>query len=175
MSDLLKEADHIVSGDRAGDYGENSLPAIARLWSEHVGSEITARDVAWMMVLLKSVRDRHKEKRDNLVDAIGYIQLAEVNTTPEPVKVQGEMIIPAAEALSPNGQNLLKAINEAEPASRDGFKVGDRVKVVAGFKSKIGRTGEVLDIDGAFIEVSDANDSDGSFPYTARELAHVTE
>ncbi|QDM55964.1 hypothetical protein SEA_TRAX_77 [Gordonia phage Trax] len=172
MSDLLKEADHIVSGDRAGDYGENSLPAIARLWSEHVGSEITARDVAWMMVLLKSVRDRHKEKRDNLVDAIGYIQLAEVNTTPGPVKAEGEMIIPAAEALSQNGQNLLKAINDAELASPREFEVGDQVEVIDGFKSKIGRKGRVLDV-GVFIEVAEGS-SDGSFPYLRRELKHLT-
>ncbi|AXQ64443.1 hypothetical protein L3Y19_gp074 [Gordonia phage Neville] len=149
MSDLLKEADHIVSGDRAGDYGENSLPAIARLWSEHVGSEITARDVAWMMVLLKSVRDRHKEKRDNLVDAIGYIQLAEVNTTPEPVK---------------------------PVASLGGFSVGDTVEVVKGaFKTKRERRGQVLGIANGFVEVSDPDEDNGHFPYFPNELAHVTE
>lgn len=87
---ILEDAQHIVSGERAGDYGENSLPAIARLWSEHVGKEITARDVAWMMVLLKSVRDRHKVKRDNLVDAVGYLQLAEVNA-PDPTASRVEV------------------------------------------------------------------------------------
>lgn len=90
MKSLLEEAEHIVSGDRAGDYGENSLPSIARLWSEHVGKDITARDVAWMMVLLKSVRDRHKAKRDNLVDSVGYLQLAEVNA-PDPTAPRVEV------------------------------------------------------------------------------------
>lgn len=90
MKSILEEAEHIVSGDRAGDYGENSLPSIARLWSEHVGKDITARDVAWMMVLLKSVRDRHKAKRDNLVDSVGYLQLAEVNA-PDPTESRVEV------------------------------------------------------------------------------------
>lgn len=75
---VIDEARRIVNGARAGDYGENSLPAIAALWSTYLGVDLTPRQVAWMMVLLKAVRDQHKPKRDNTVDAIGYLALSEV-------------------------------------------------------------------------------------------------
>jgi hypothetical protein len=38
---------------------------------------MTAEDVCWFMVLLKMARQAHMNKRDNLVDAVGYIALIE--------------------------------------------------------------------------------------------------
>lgn len=147
---LLEEADHIVSGDRAGDYGENSLPAIARLWSEHVGAEITARDVAWMMVLLKSVRDRHKEKRDNLVDAIGYIQLAEVNTQPEPEGVPGVYL--------------------------SDFKPGDKVRVTGGVPGQEPFVTTVDSVGHSYVTVANPGYDGGGYTlHIPRELERLPE
>lgn len=77
---ILDEAASIVAGARATDYGEgaeNSLPRIAAYWSTYLGRELSARDAANMMVLLKMARESHKPKRDNHTDAIGYMLLAE--------------------------------------------------------------------------------------------------
>ncbi|MCZ4505888.1 DUF6378 domain-containing protein [Rhodococcus ruber] len=77
---ILDEAASIVAGSRATEYGEgaeNSLPRIAAYWSTYLGRELSARDAANMMVLLKMARESHKPKRDNHTDAIGYMLLAE--------------------------------------------------------------------------------------------------
>lgn len=85
MTHITDEARAIVEGERAGDYGGNSLPAIGLMWSVYLGVTVTGRDVANMMVQLKTVRDRHHPKRDNQVDMIGYAILGDA-ATPEPLK-----------------------------------------------------------------------------------------
>lgn len=75
--ELLDEAKAIVAGSRANDYGENSLPQTAAMWSAYLGVEVTGRDVANMMIQLKTIRDKHKAKRDNHRDIAGYAVLAE--------------------------------------------------------------------------------------------------
>ncbi|MBV6758370.1 DUF6378 domain-containing protein [Rhodococcus opacus] len=75
---ILADAANIVGGDRDVDYGppERNLGRIAGMWSAYLDVEITPRDVAWMMVHVKSSRDRNRKKRDNLVDGVGYLALA---------------------------------------------------------------------------------------------------
>lgn len=72
---ILQEAERIVSGDRDKDYGsvKENFGKIAQMWSAITGASITERQVGWMMIALKAARDTHKEKRDNLVDAVGYV------------------------------------------------------------------------------------------------------
>lgn len=76
---ILREAEQIVAGNREDDYGpaERNLRRIAGMWSAYLEVQITPRDVSWMMVHLKSSRDRHRRKRDNLVDGAGYLHLAD--------------------------------------------------------------------------------------------------
>lgn len=71
---ILEEAEEIVGGDRATDYGDaqESFDNIAKGWSIIVGSEITGPMVATMMIWLKMIRENNKHKRDNLVDIVGY-------------------------------------------------------------------------------------------------------
>lgn len=80
---ILGEAAAIVDGSREADYGppERNLGRIAGMWSAYLEVEITPRDVAWMMVQLKSSRDRNRPKRDNLTDGAGYLRLAEIVET----------------------------------------------------------------------------------------------
>ncbi|NKR32258.1 hypothetical protein GS504_15760 [Rhodococcus hoagii] len=73
---ILDEAARIVDGSRAQDYGENSLPHVARVWSAYLGVPVTGRMVGWMLSQMKMVRDLHKPKRDNPVDIAGYAHLA---------------------------------------------------------------------------------------------------
>lgn len=74
---ILAEADSIVNGTRAQDYGENSLPRIAEYWSTYLGRAVDGRDVANLMILLKVAREGHGPKRDNHVDIAGYTALAD--------------------------------------------------------------------------------------------------
>jgi hypothetical protein len=75
----VEEAQRIVGGQRQEDYGdaEDNTERIAIAWSAYLGVNITKRDFCWMMVLLKAMRDTHKPKRDNPVDAHGYLILME--------------------------------------------------------------------------------------------------
>lgn len=72
---LLTEAYQLVTGDRqkAYDHPARNFDRIARLWSVALDKDITAEDVAVCMVLVKIARQVHSPKRDNLVDAIGYL------------------------------------------------------------------------------------------------------
>lgn len=72
---LLDEAYSLVTGDRQQSYDHpaRNFDRIARLWSVALDKDITAEDVAVCMVLVKIARQVHAPKRDNLVDAIGYL------------------------------------------------------------------------------------------------------
>lgn len=75
------EAKALVFGDREDDYGHprRSFTRIAALWSVLLGDKledgewIAPDDVARMMVAFKLSRDVSNAKRDNRVDAIGYL------------------------------------------------------------------------------------------------------
>jgi len=72
---IAQEAMDIVSGARQQTYGHPSKNFLdtARLWSVVLGVEVTAQQVALCMVAVKVAREIHTPKRDNLVDAIGYL------------------------------------------------------------------------------------------------------
>ena len=82
---ILDEAARLTSGDRQRDY-DHPLPnhrRIARLWNAFLAirqspsAEISAEDVAKMMILLKIARDAATEKRDSLIDIAGYARCLE--------------------------------------------------------------------------------------------------
>lgn len=81
---VFEEAEELVNGPRQNDYGSPStnINAIAHMWNGYLhrslAKPITAKDVCWMMALLKASRDAHRSKRDNLVDACGYLRLQEI-------------------------------------------------------------------------------------------------
>ena len=72
---LTDEAINLVTGDRNIDYGDPSedFARIATGWSEIFGTAVTSTEVALAMVWLKVCREINKPKRDNIVDAIGYL------------------------------------------------------------------------------------------------------
>ena len=73
---ILTEAESIVNGSRNSDYGgTEGLERIARVASTLTNKNITAKDLALIMVSLKLVRESFNHKRDNLVDACGYMEL----------------------------------------------------------------------------------------------------
>jgi hypothetical protein len=68
------DAIRLVDEDRNDSYGppEENLGRIAAMWSGYIGKEITAQDVALMMVLLKISRSKAGYARDNAVDGVAY-------------------------------------------------------------------------------------------------------
>lgn len=76
---ILQEAERIIGGDRAQDYGDitESTQRIASMWSTILGVDVTPRQVLLCMVGLKISREVNKHKRDNLVDIAGYVRLLE--------------------------------------------------------------------------------------------------
>ena len=87
MSELtvLKEAHTIIYGDREKTYGHPSknLKTIAKMWNAFLeartgSSELNAKDVASMMILLKTARlANNPDHRDSVVDICGYAALIE--------------------------------------------------------------------------------------------------
>jgi len=72
---IVTEAVSLVTSDRQKAYGHPSknFDDIARLWSVILGHEVTAEQVALCMVQVKIAREIYVKKRDNLVDAVGYL------------------------------------------------------------------------------------------------------
>lgn len=76
---ILVEAENLVHGDRLDDYGHplDVYQLCADLWNPILGtSSITPEKVALCMAALKLAREMCKHKRDNLVDAAGYFEVA---------------------------------------------------------------------------------------------------
>lgn len=83
--DILEEAKKQVCGHRVEDYGrpEDSFRLIADLWTTYLKdyklstfSEISSKDVAVMMALMKIARIRNDTKSDSYIDLAGYAACA---------------------------------------------------------------------------------------------------
>jgi hypothetical protein len=76
--EMLEETLKIVQGDRLESYGDplTNHENIAGFWnwflSKKLKADITPREVALMMVLVKVAREKHTSKHDNPVDIAGY-------------------------------------------------------------------------------------------------------
>ena len=81
---ILDEAKQIINGERQDQYGnpEDAFGRIAEYWNCFLAKwdssvlDLKPKDVALMMVLFKLAREEFQAKRDNLVDAAGYLGLA---------------------------------------------------------------------------------------------------
>jgi hypothetical protein len=75
---IFEEGAEIVNGPRHEDYGDfhRNMEDIANVWTGILGVRIKAKEVALCMAGLKLVRESNKHKRDNGVDAIGYMGIA---------------------------------------------------------------------------------------------------
>jgi hypothetical protein len=85
---ILQEADKIINGERRQAYGpvKESFDKVAKLWSVAVGKDITAPQVALMMILFKVARELNAHKSDNLTDIAGYAQLEENLYEADPIQ-----------------------------------------------------------------------------------------
>lgn len=74
-TEVLNSANHIIHGERQEAYGtpEDNFTKIAGMWSAYLDTDITAEDVAAMMILLKTARVKSGHgSDDNWVDIAGY-------------------------------------------------------------------------------------------------------
>lgn len=74
-AEILEQAKACVCGDREQDYGspEQNFQRIASFWTDYLGFEVNAIDVAAMLALLKIARIASGHaKEDNWVDLAGY-------------------------------------------------------------------------------------------------------
>ena len=74
-TEILDKAKACVCGDREQDYGapEKNFGTIAEFWATYLNYDITAKDVAAMLALLKIARIASGHaKDDNWVDLAGY-------------------------------------------------------------------------------------------------------
>ena len=82
MSTRISEFDRraeSITHDRQGDYGDPrvSFDRIALMWSAITGADISAQQVAHMMIALKICRLQHSPNHlDSLVDIVGYARCA---------------------------------------------------------------------------------------------------
>lgn len=79
LGDSLHEAHKVINGARQDSYGnpEDSFRLIADYWSKYLGRELSALDVAHMMMLFKIARcSGQRPSRDNYVDLQGYAAIA---------------------------------------------------------------------------------------------------
>lgn len=95
MPTFSQQAEDLVLGERNSSYGDPSLDyqKTAKIWSGLLvhklrpGIEITPKEAILMMVALKLSREMHRHKADNLIDAHGYLNLAEwVETGKKPIR-----------------------------------------------------------------------------------------
>ena len=77
-ADMLENQAKEVLEERAKEYGDAnvSFGRIANMWSAYTGVEITAKNVAMMMVLLKVSRSVGRDDQDDLIDGVNYLKLA---------------------------------------------------------------------------------------------------
>lgn len=88
---ILQTAEELIHGDRAKEYGPPLLnhERIATLWSAYLQHEVTASDVATMMILLKVARLKTGHgTRDTWIDIAGYAGLLELIDTAEKARAK---------------------------------------------------------------------------------------
>ena len=75
--EILQEAETLINGDRAKDYGDAYVnhKRIADMWSVVFGKEVTVRQVILCMIAMKVARLVHDSKEDSWVEVCGYAAL----------------------------------------------------------------------------------------------------
>lgn len=76
---VLRAAERIVTGRRSRQYGEpvECMHRVAQAWSAVLGVDVSARQVALCLAALKLVREGNRHADDNLIDAAGYVLIAD--------------------------------------------------------------------------------------------------
>ena len=122
---VLTKAVNVINGERQDTYGspEDSFAIISGYWTTYLkdklkpGVELDPKDSALMMVLFKIAREQNQGKKDNLVDAAGYIGIAG-DMTPKPTLKQQEKCDPLLEVYLSSLEE--HPVQPLMPVDRDG-------------------------------------------------------
>jgi len=126
---ILQEADETISGrdDTHGDPVENH-EQIADLWSAFLGTDISAREVSEMMILVKLSRAQNgSPARDHYVDIGGYAKIADLcrggQTETDAVRTDG-----SGETVPETPREMLEQQVRRRDDGGDGAPIGDVVE-----------------------------------------------
>lgn len=74
---ILREAESLVNGARQKAYGkpQDNFKHISDVVSALFRKKVTAREVVLILIVMKLCRHQHSPKRDNNVDAAGYLEI----------------------------------------------------------------------------------------------------
>jgi hypothetical protein len=77
---VLFIANELINGERQLQYGSpvKNFEDIARIASVLIGREITPAECVKVLIATKLAREGNKHKRDNLIDACGYIDILDM-------------------------------------------------------------------------------------------------
>jgi hypothetical protein len=80
MKTILEEANEIINGSRQQDYGDavESFRRIAEMVKLMTGKDFSPSDCCKVLIAVKLTRESFKHKRDNLVDACGYMNILQL-------------------------------------------------------------------------------------------------
>lgn len=72
---VLQEAERLINGDRQAQYSHptDDYTKTSKAFNALTGHNITPKEAMLFMVCVKLSRECYKAKRDNLVDACGYL------------------------------------------------------------------------------------------------------
>ena len=75
----ITEAWGLIYKDRRQDYSDPRIEfeKIAALWTDILGVQVTPHQYILCMIGMKLIRESGNHKRDNIIDLIGYAQLAD--------------------------------------------------------------------------------------------------
>lgn len=77
---VLSDGEQLVTGERREQYGPpvECMARTAAAWTAVLGVPVQARQVALCLAAMKLVREGHAHRPDNLVDAAGYVLIADL-------------------------------------------------------------------------------------------------
>lgn len=77
ITSVLLEADGLVNGPRSKDYGSirGNMEVVSKLFHTLTNVVLSVEHLTLLMVCFKLARESNKHKRDNVVDACGYLEL----------------------------------------------------------------------------------------------------
>lgn len=150
---LLDEAAERIDG-KGDEYGtpEDNFKSIASFWSEYLGIELFAHDVAQLMILLKVARlKKDPSHRDSMLDIAGYAGcLAEVSER--------------------------KPTTAKKPARKATLAPGTRVRITLGsYKGKLGTITRVSEYDLTFPYAVTIDGNAAPLGYAPYEVQAVTD
>lgn len=124
---ILAEAEHLTTRDRNESYGHpaHDYSRVSAAFNSLTGHRITPEEAILFMVCVKLAREAYKPKRDNRVDAAGYLNCLDLV-----VQVRDQGLLDQFTTGSHPDRSVTEGLQGAETTEKDrpSVPVGDLVK-----------------------------------------------